>query len=63
MNKHLEEVGSLHVATESELLSGYKNQQHLDKLLGVVKDLNGKLQSVNNNSNSLVTKLPSLDNG
>ena len=38
------------------------NQQLLEKLLGMVKDLNGKLQSVNNNANSLVAKLPSLDN-
>ena len=32
------------------------------KLLGVERDLDGKLQGVNDNANSLVTKLNSLDN-
>ena len=39
------------------------NQQLLGKLLGVEKDLDGKLQGVNDNTNSLVTKLDSLGNG
>merc|ERR1712106_1178079 len=38
------------------------NQQLLEKLLGVEKDLDGKLQGVNENANSLDTKLTSLDN-
>ena len=32
------------------------------KLLGVERDLDGKLQGVNDNAKSLVTKLNSLDN-
>ena len=38
------------------------NQQLLEKLLGVEKDLDGKLQGVNEDTNSLATKVNSLDN-
>merc|ERR1711872_1093080 len=63
LNQHLEEVKSVHLATETkihEMDAG--NQQLLEKLLGVEKDLDGKLQGVNDNANTLVTKLNSLDN-
>merc|ERR1719513_247736 len=63
LNQHLEEVKSLHVATEKRIVEmDAGNQQLLEKLLGVEKDLDGKLQGVNDNANSLVTKLNSLDN-
>ena len=38
------------------------NQQRLEKLIGVEKDLDGKLQGVNEDTNSLATKVNSLDN-
>ena len=38
------------------------NQQLFEKLLGVEKYWVGKLQGVNENANSLVTKFHSLDN-
>merc|ERR1711872_859307 len=63
LNQNLEEVKSVHLATETkihEMDAG--NQQLLEKLLGVEKDLDGKLQGVNENANSLVTKVNSLDN-
>ena len=63
LNQHLEEVRSLHLASDNgivEMVAG--NQQLLEKLLGVEKDLDGKLQGVNENANSLVTKVNSLDN-
>merc|ERR1711872_1203007 len=63
LNQNLEEVKSVHLATETkihEMDAG--NQQLLEKLLGVEKDLDGKLQGVNDNANTLVTKLNSLDN-
>merc|ERR1719495_1576074 len=63
LNQHLEEMKSLHVATEKRIVEmDAGNQQLLEKLLGVEKDLDGKLQGVNDNANSLVTKLNSLDN-
>merc|ERR1711972_702706 len=63
LNQRLEEVKSLHVATEKRIVEmDAGNQQLLEKLLGVEKDLDGKLQGVNDNANSLVTKLNSLDN-
>merc|ERR1712128_50948 len=58
-----EEVKSLHGATEKRIVEmDAGNQQLLEKLLGVEKDLDGKLQGVNENANSLDTKLTSLDN-
>merc|ERR1712106_333404 len=63
LNQHLEEVKSLHVITDkriAEMDAG--NQQLLEKLLGVEKDLDGKLQGVNENTNIIDTKLNSLDN-
>merc|ERR1712123_319577 len=63
LSQHLEEVKSLHVATEKRIVEmDAGNQQLLEKLLGVEKDLDGKLQGVNENANSLDTKLTSLDN-
>ena len=63
LNQYLEEVKSLHVATEKRIVEmDAGNQQLLEKLLGVEKDLDGKLQGVNDNAKSLVTKLNSLDN-
>merc|ERR1712128_85200 len=62
-SQHLEEVKSLHVATEKRIVEmDAGNQQLLEKLLGVEKDLDGKLQGVNENANSLDIKLTSLDN-
>merc|ERR1712130_122858 len=37
------------------------NQQLLDKLLGIEKDLDGKLHGVNENTNTIQTKLKSID--
>merc|ERR1712228_416877 len=63
LNQHLEEVRSLHLATDKRIVEmDAGNQQLLEKLLGVEKDLDGKLQGVNENANSLVTKVNSLDN-
>merc|ERR1719342_680920 len=63
LNQHLEEVKSFYAATEKRIVEmDAGNQQLLEKLLGVEKDLDGKLQGVNDNANSLVTKLNSLDN-
>merc|ERR1712128_53532 len=63
LSQHLEEVKSLHVATEKRIVEMDAGiQQLLDKLLGVEKDLVGKLKGVNENANSLGTKLTSLDN-
>ena len=57
LTQHLEEVKSLHVATEKRIVEmDAGNQQLLEKLLGVEKDLDGKLQGVNEISNSLDTK-------
>ena len=53
----------MHVATEKRIVEmDAGNQQLLEKLLGVERDLDGKLRGVNDNANSLVTKLNSLDN-
>ena len=63
LNQHLEEVRSLHLATDKRIVEmDAGNQQLLEKLLGVEKDLDGKLQVVNENANSLVTKVNSLEN-
>merc|ERR1711915_189013 len=63
LNQHLEEVRSLHLATDKRIVEmDAGNQQLLEKLHGVEKDLDGKLQGVNENANSLVTKVNSLDN-
>merc|ERR1712142_1196606 len=63
LNQHLEEVRSLHLATDKRIVEmDAGNQQLLEKLLGVEKDLDGKLKGVNENANSLVTKVNSLDN-
>merc|ERR1712128_136688 len=63
LSQHLEEVKSLHVATEKRIVEmDAGNQQLLEKLLGGEKDLDGKLKGVNENANSLGTKLTSLDN-
>merc|ERR1712228_1019412 len=63
LNQHLKEVRSLHLATDKRIVEmDAGNQQLLEKLLGVEKDLDGKLQGVNENANSLVTKVNSLDN-
>merc|ERR1712106_333704 len=63
LSQHLLEVKSLHVATEKRIVEmDAGNQQLLEKLLGVEKELDGKLQGVNENSNNMVTKLDSLDN-
>eukprot|EP00090_Calanus_glacialis_P037800 TRINITY_DN6549_c0_g1_i2.p1 TRINITY_DN6549_c0_g1~~TRINITY_DN6549_c0_g1_i2.p1 ORF type:complete len:1555 (-),score=493.26 TRINITY_DN6549_c0_g1_i2:859-4908(-) len=63
LTQHLEDVKSVHVATEKRIVEmDAGNQQLLEKLLGVEKDLDGKLQGVNENSNSLVTRINSLDN-
>jgi hypothetical protein len=60
--QHLEEVKSLHVATEKRIVEmDAGNQQLLEKFLGVEKELDGKLKDVNENSNSLITKLNFLD--
>merc|ERR1712098_954074 len=62
LNQRLEEVKSLHVATEKRIVEmDAGNQQLLEKLLGVEKDLDGKLQGVNENANSLVTRFNDLD--
>jgi len=62
LTQHLEEVKSLHVTTENRITEmDAGNQQLLEKLLGVEKDLDGKMQGVNENANSLVTKLNSVD--
>ena len=45
-----------------ELLIWMQETNNFLKLLGVERDLDGKLQSVNDNAKSLVTKLNSLDN-
>ena len=63
LNQHLEEVRSLHLATDKRIVEmDAGNQQLLEKLLGVEKNLDEKLQGVNENANSLVTKVNSLDN-
>merc|ERR1712142_328021 len=62
LNQHLEEVRSLHLVTDKRIVEmDAGNQQLLEKLLGVEKDLDGKLQGVNENANSLVTRLNDLD--
>ena len=62
LNQHLEEVRSLHLATDKRIVEmDAGNQQLLEKLLGVEKELDGKLQGVNENANSLVKKVNSLD--
>merc|ERR1712098_348845 len=62
LNQRLEEVKSLHVATEKRIVEmDAGNQQLLEKLLGVEKDLDGKLQGVHENANSLVTRFNDLD--
>ena len=45
-----------------ELLRWMQETNNFLKLLGVERDLDGKLQGVNDNAKSLVTKLNSLDN-
>ena len=45
-----------------ELLIWMQETNNFLKLLGVERDLDGKLQGVNDNAKSLVTKLNSLDN-
>ena len=45
-----------------ELLIWMQETNNFLKLLGVERDLDGKLQVVNDNAKSLVTKLNSLDN-
>ena len=51
LNQHLEEVKSVHVSIEKRIVEmDTTNKQLLEKLLGVVKDLDGKLQSVDNDT-------------
>ena len=45
-----------------ELLIWMQETNNFLKLLGVERDLDGKLQGVNDNAKSLVTKLNSFDN-
>ena len=62
LNQQVEEIENQHIVTKGrigEMNAG--NQQLLEKLLGVEKDLDRKLQVVNDNSNSLLIKLNSLD--
>ena len=60
LNQHLEEVRSFHLATDNRIVEmDVGKQQLMEKLLGVEKDLDGKLQGVNENANSLATKVDS----